>query len=442
MILNLLPQPHPPRRTTRFSGWRMVVVAAIALGMTGPGQTVGVSVFVDPMIDTLELSRSQVSTAYLIGTLTGSVALPRLGRLIDDRGARVAMAIVGGAFGLVLMAMAGVVGLVTLVLGFIGIRLFGQGALSLVATTSVAPWFDRRRGLAIGVTTAVGSALLSLVPVVVSGALLPLTGWRGAWVALGLAVWLIVVPLAMRGLIDRPSDVGQQPDGAPVPTDEEAAAAAAEAAAVSFSRREAMRTPMFWAVAGGVAATGMIGTGLAFHQIDLLGEQGLTTVEAAANFVPQTVASLTATLLVGAMVDRFASRWVLATSMAMLITAMVMVPLVSPGLLAIAYGMLVGSAGAATRALEAASFPRLFGLAHVGSIRGVVTAISVGSTAFGPLALSLGRDLTGSYVQVLLVLLVIPVAVTIMGLIAEVPTRPERADGAVPSSPGGNPSSS
>jgi MFS family permease len=92
---------------------------------------------------------------------------------------------------------------------------------------------------------------------------------------------------------------------------------------------EALRTPMFWAVAGAVAATGMIGTGLAFHQIDLLGEQGLTPVEAAANFLPQTVAALLSTLLVGSMVDRFAPRWVLLTSMLLLAGAMIAVPLVS-----------------------------------------------------------------------------------------------------------------
>jgi hypothetical protein len=55
----------------------------------------------------------------------------------------------------------------------------------------------------------------------------------------------------------------------------------------AFTRAQAVRTPMFWAVAGAVATTGMIGTGLAFHQIDLLGEQGLTPVQAAANFLPR-----------------------------------------------------------------------------------------------------------------------------------------------------------
>ena len=426
MLSGLMPEPASPRPSTNFSGWRIVLLAALALGMTGPGQTPGVSVFIDPMMETLGLTRSQVSTAYLFGTLAGAFVLPRLGRLIDERGTRVAMTLVASAFGVMLLAMSGVVGVVTLTLGFTGIRLFGQGALSLVATTSVAPWFNRRRGLAVGVLTAVGSALLSLIPLVSRGLLIPTFGWRTAWIVLGLAVWLIVVPIAVRGIIDRPRDVGQQPDG-DAPLEASAAAAAdSEAAAVSFTRAEAMRTPMFWAVAGGVTATGMIGTGLAFHQIDLLGEQGLTPVEAAANFVPQTVAALSVTLLVGTMVDRFSSRWVLAVSMAMLAGGMIMVPFVSPGLLAIVYGMIIGSAGSAARTLEAASFPKLFGLAHIGSIRGVVTALSVASTAFGPLALSLGRDVTGSYVQVLLLLLVVPIGVTVLGLIAKVPIRPAR----------------
>lgn len=426
--LALFSQPRAPRSSTRFSGWRIVAFAAIALGMTGPGQTVGISVFVDPMIDALELTRSEISTAYLIGTLAGATVLPRLGRLIDDRGARLAMAIVGGLFGLMLAGMAGVVGLITIVLGFMGIRMMGQGALSLVATTAVAPWFSRRRGFAIGVTTAVGSALLSLVPVLTRAVIIPAVGWRGAWLVLGAAVWLIVVPIALRGMIDRPDQVGQQPDG-DAPLDAEAAAVAdAEATAVSFTRGEAMRTPMFWAVGGAVAATGMIGTGLAFHQIDLLGEQGLTPVQAAANFVPQTVAALTATLLVGSMVDWFSSRWVLAVSMALLAVAMIMVPFVTPGLVAVAYGVVLGAAGSSARALEAASFPKLFGLRHVGAIRGVVTSVSVGSTAFGPLALSLGHDLTGSYVQVLLVLLALPVGVTVLGVFAGIPTRPSRQD--------------
>jgi hypothetical protein len=75
-------------RTTRFLGWRMVALAAVMLGLSGPGQTVGVSVFVDPMMASLDLTRSQVSTAYLVGTLLASLVLPRVGRALDDHGTR------------------------------------------------------------------------------------------------------------------------------------------------------------------------------------------------------------------------------------------------------------------------------------------------------------------------------------------------------------------
>jgi MFS family permease len=409
------------------------VLAAVALGMTGPGQTVGVSVFVDPMMAALDLTRSQVSTAYLVGTLVGAAAMPRLGRVIDDHGARVAMAVVAGLFGAVLTAMAGVVGIVSLTLGFVGIRMLGQGGLTLVSTTAVAPWFARRRGLAIGVTTAVGSALLSLVPIAAAAAI-GWVGWRGAWLLLAAVVWLVVLPIALRGLIDRPTDVGQRVDGEPLAPpdarDEAAVAGGHLAGEVAFTRRQALRTPMFWAVASAVSATGMIGTGLAFHQIDLLGEQGLTAVQAAANFLPQTGAALLATLGIGAMVDRLAPRWVLLLAMVLLASAMVAVPFLRPGWTAIGYGVMIGAAGGSVRAMEAASFPKLFGIRHLGSIRGVVTSISVAATAFGPVALSLGRDLTGSYVQVLLVLLVIPLAVSVLGVLAPDPrvVAIERAD--------------
>ena len=421
----LLPAPRQPRATTRFSGWRIVVLAAVTTGMTSPGQTFGVSVWIDPMMATLGLTRTEISGAYLIGTLIGATTLPRLGQVIDRRGTRFAMALMGGAFGVMLMAMAGVFGLVSLVIGFTGIRMFGQGGLTLVSQTAAAPWFDRRRGLAMGVKGAMGGAIMACIPLAIGALILPATGWRGAWLVMGVIVLAVVLPIAAWGIIDRPSDVGQQPDGRPAAGDPDGAedGEVVDAPAVSFTRREALTTAMFWAVALAVAATAMIGTALGFHQIDLLGEQGLTPVQAAGNFVPQAVAGFTTTMAIGAMVDRLAPRWVLALSMSTLAAAMIAVPFVQPGVSAMVYGMAIGVAGSAVRVMEAATFPKLYGLANIGAIRGVVFAVSVAASAFGPLALSLGRDLMGSYVAVLNVLLVVPLAIGVFGLVAPAPRR-------------------
>lgn len=405
----------PDRRP--FLGWRIVAVSAAALAMTAPGQTVGVSVFVDPIIEALGLSRSQVSGAYLVGTLTGAVTLPLVGRWIDRHGVRLMTAAIAAAFGAVLFAMSGVVGLATLTLGFTGIRLLGQGSLSLASTTSVALWFDRRRGVAIGMSSAAGAAVMSLAPLVLAAGI-GQVGWRWTWSLAGLAVWAIVVPLAWWGLRDRPSDVGQHVDGTP-PADPEQAAA--DAAAAGWTRREAMRTLMFWAVAAAVTASGMITTALAFHQVSLLGERGLSVAQAAANFLPQTAAAIVGTLAMGALVDRIAPRILVAGSMASIAAAMLLAQVAAPGLLAIAFGVAVGLGGGSIRTLEAAAFPRYFGVAHVGAIRGTVMALSVGGTAFGPLLLAMGYERYGTYGPPLDMLLVVPVAVAALAVFAPVP---------------------
>jgi len=457
-----------PSRSSRFLGWRMVAFAAVMLGLSGPGQTVGVSVFVDPMMASLDLTRSQVSTAYLVGTLLASLVLPRVGRALDDHGTRRTLLVVAVGLGVALAGMSLVVGIVTLTVGFVGIRMLGQGSLSLVATNAVAPWFKRRRGFAIGVATAVGSSLIALVPLLATWAIGPL-GWRTTWGLLAVLVLAVLVPIALRGFIDRPQDVGQHPDGAEADgagADGAGADGAAGPAAMlgtpgpagvpavttlasapdpgaggpgsggapaaerrDHTRAEALRTPMFWAIVGGSVSTGMLTTALAFHQIDLLGGQGLTSAQAAANFLPQTVATFVTVLLVGALVDHVAPRWILLASMLLLAGAMLALPSVRPGASAVSYGMALGAAGAAARSLEAGAVPRLYGLRHLGAIRGLVTALGGASTALGPLALSLGNDMTGGYTEVLRLLVVLPLAVAALGMFAPEPGPPRDVGG-------------
>ena len=409
----------PTQRRRTFYGWRIAAFAAIGLALTAPGQTVGVSVFVDELIPALDLTRSEVSTAYLIGTLTGALAMPFFGRWIDRYGVRIVMAGVGVGFGAALVGMSAVTGFVTLMIGFVGIRMLGQGALGLVSTTSVSLWFERRRGLAIGLTVATGGALMSLAPLLLVGVIDRL-GWRASWVVVGIVVGAVVLAIGVAGMRNRPEDVGQRMDGdAPEPGDDGAPAPRA-----GWTRGQAMRTLMFWSVTGGVATVGLIGTGMQFHQISMLGEQGLTTAQAAANFIPQTLATIAATFGAGMLADRVDARWLVIGSMVLLGAGMLLVQIVSPGWLAVAYAVCIGTSGGSIRALEAATFPQIFGLAHVGSIRGTVMALNVGATAFGPLALARGFELTGAYSQVLVVLLVLPVAVIALTCFARTPTQP------------------
>lgn len=392
----------------------MVGVAALAYALSAPGQTAAISVVVGPITDELGLSRSAVSTAYLIGTLAGAVAMPWVGRLLDAFGARLTMAVVGAVFGSVLLGLAAVNNVVGLTVGFIGIRLAGQGALGLIATTVTAAWFSRRRGLALGLVSAVGSAGISLAPLGLE-VLVAAHGFRVAWVVEGLVVWALVVPLALLGLRDRPADLGQVVDGARTTVH-----SASEPPGHTLA--EAVRTRWFWVVVAGVAVSGATATAVAFHQIDLLGERGLTPTEAAANFLPQTVAGLTATVAAGVLVDRMDNRTLLAGCMAVLSGGLLWATVVTPGWSAIGFGLALGAAGGAIRTLEAGSFARAYGTTYLGSIRGVVTAVSVGSTSIGPLAFALVRGGTGGYGPALIGAAVLPALVALAALTSR---RPE-----------------
>ena len=67
----------------------------------------GMAVFTDPLIEALGLSRTQLSMAYLIGTIGSSLMLTRAGRWYDRLGGRVMTALASVALALMLGATLG-----------------------------------------------------------------------------------------------------------------------------------------------------------------------------------------------------------------------------------------------------------------------------------------------------------------------------------------------
>ncbi len=394
----------------RFIGWRIAGLAVITGAMTGPGQTIGVSVSIDPLIAELGLSRPQVAAAYLIGTLAGGAALLPVGSWIDRVGTRRAMRWIGAAFGLGLVAMAGVRGFVTLAIGFTLIRWLGQGALTLVSSLSITHWFERRRGRVFGVTSPTISGLMSLTPLLL-GLAVAAYGVRVAWLLAAAAVWLVVIPIGHFGIIDRPSDVGQRPDGfkRPSPTASGASGAAATARTPA-TRGQAVTQPRFVLMACVIATSSMVATGLNFHQISILTGAGLSATQAAAMFVPQVTGMITAGLAVGALADRLPARVLLAGSMLFLTCALVMVGRVEPGWQAFAYTVLLGAGGGAHFPLVPTLLPRWFGLANIGGIQGVSMLIMVAASAAGPVTVALLASGAGGYAAAAWWLTAIPLA--------------------------------
>lgn len=391
----------------------VVPAAALLVSLTAPGQTAVISVFVQPISDDLGIPVLGVSAGYLVATLLGALLLPFAGRLTDRHGTSRVTTVVALGFGIVLLLAATVRDVWGLTAAFTGMRGLGQGALGLLATTAVALAVRHRRGTALGVVQAIGSASIALAPLLVAVGVLEL-GWRATMAWCGVAV-LVLGPVTAATLLPRrpPSDPSSdlrpsqdlQPSQDPSPRTADA------------TLREAMRTGAFWLVTGLVASTGLLGTAVTFHQFALLGETGLSTLQVAATAVPLTAASLLAAVLAGMAADRLPVPVLLSLVALALTAALLTAPFATPGLAVVSYSVLLGASMGATRVVEAATLPRLFGVIHLGSMRGFIAAVGVGSTAFGPLALSGGHALLGSYGATAAVLAVLPGMLVVLAFV-------------------------
>lgn len=392
----------------------MLLMCTVVRGLTVPGQTIGVSAFTDDLVESLDISRSALSTTYLIGTLTGAIAMPFVGRWIDFAGVRRSMIVFGTLFAAAVALTGTVQNIVMLALAFVGLRMFGQGSLSLVGLTGVVVWFERRRGFALALSGMGTVAILSLAPLIF-GILIDAVGWRAAWPIIGAFVALIILPIAVFGVVDRPETIDQLPDGHAL--DGSAGAVRAR----SFTVAEAIRAPAFWTLAGLTMLAGAVITGLTLHNTDLLGDQGLSKAQAGAIFLPQAIGSMSSSMIVGSMTDRFAARPLMFVGGATLALGTFLATVASPGLLAVTYGLVTGWAVGSISALSGALNPKWFGVDHIGSIKGVATSLNVGATAVGPLILSIGNDVADSYTPVIIGCAIASAAMAAIALVVPTP---------------------
>jgi len=390
----------------------IVVSGAVLVALSGPGQTAGFSVFVDPLISALDVSRGGLTVAYLIGTLAASTTGTWLGRVADRRPMSQVIRGVAGALGLATVVAAASVNIVMLTVAVYGLRSFGQTGMTLSASVFVARSVDRRRGAALGLLTAVGGSAIALTPLLASR-LISAAGWRWAWLILAVTVVVIGnLTAVVVGRLDR--------DGVP-----SAAVAVADhqERTVAADTSWAMRRNGFVLVATAFTCNGVVATALAFHQIAILGERGLDSAAAAANFLPQSLAAALVALAIGRVVDRLIGRWVLVTSMAMLTLATLSVTRVDGGFAAVSFGVLLGSATAATASTEGALLARWVGVDRLGTLRGRMMTVVVIGTALAPLGFEMLAVVTGSFTAAARLLSILPVGVAVMASVIPLPTE-------------------
>jgi len=191
----------------------------------------------------------------------------------------------------------------------------------------VSNWFKRQRGTAMAVVYTGVAIFGSLGAKVLAQKVTDSTGdFRWGLIAFA-ATLLLAWPIAIFGLRDRPSDLGQNPDGAAV------APADTHVAPKDFSFL--MRQPAFWLLlVGSVCSIGSIGAinqnmKFVFREQGFVDQKQLNELFANASTCI-LLSSLAGRLVMGYLADRFNKKGVMLATYALVAGAIPLLRLVSP----------------------------------------------------------------------------------------------------------------
>jgi MFS family permease len=374
----------PAGRSPGLAGALVAFAAFVGVFATTPGQTVGVSSFIDPIAADLGLAREHVLMLYSIGTFLGILSAPSIGKLVDRFGPRrlivpVVLAL-AGACGV--MSLAG--GAWSLAAGFVLLRATAIAGLSLVSSQMVNLWFDHYRGR-VTALAMMGLALGGLVVPPLAEAVRQEAGWRAAYLALGAGVLGIMLPVGLALYRNRPEHQSGKDFGRVRRAD--AADTLVEGPVDGLTLAEATRTTDFWYLTALTLLVNSVNTALLLDHVRAMGQAGLDRGLAIGLLGAVTTAQAIATLLSGVLVDRFGARPVGMLGLALLASSVICVmatPALGSGLVyALALGAMIGTLQVA----HSAGLAEAFGTTHLGAIRGMTFVVGVSGAAAGPLPL-------------------------------------------------------
>jgi MFS family permease len=400
------PQPESPSDTLAsripfFYGWVMLAIIMVIQIATSPGQTFGISVFNPYLVKSLYLSQSELSGAYMMGTLLASIPMVLVGAAMDRYGPRRVLFLVVLLFGVACYVMSNVSGFYSLFFAFLLLRMLGQGAMGLLGINSLALWFNRNLGFASGVGSLVATLIFSAFPAL-HLYLIHSFGWQHAYVLLGIGVWVVVLPLLI-AFRNRPEDVGQFPDGRPeipLPSSDQTKNNGG-VFQNDLTLREAFRTRSYWIMIYATAVFSLVVTGMTFNTVQLFLDHGLSEMDAAATFISAGIASAIARLGGGILADRLRLNLLLSVSMVVTMLGIFTAISMSTPLEAHVYAVVTGIARGIYLAVDATLWVRYFGRSNLGKIRGSLTTVGVAASSLGPFLMGYAHDSLGDYDMVL-----------------------------------------
>ncbi len=193
-----------------FYGW-VVVAAFLIIGTNIWGLRFSFGVFFKSIEGDFGLTRTATSAIFSTYMLLGSAFALLGGWVLDRYGPKIVVFLMGLFAGLALLLTSQANASWQLFFSYSLLLAVGTSAMHVMAMSTVSRWFNKKRGLALGIAGQ-GKGLGTVVIAPFATYLIAAFKWRMAYIVIGLITWLIVVPLSWL-LKKEPSGIGVLPDG-------------------------------------------------------------------------------------------------------------------------------------------------------------------------------------------------------------------------------------
>jgi sugar phosphate permease len=400
------PKKNPNFLSRIFYGWRMIGLVSAIRVVGGGLHQFGFTVFFLPISQDLGLSRAATSLAFSLSRAQGAIEAPLVGYLIDRYGPRpiVVTAVFLAGVGYILLSW------VTNYTSFMVVYL-GVICLAFVAGFVHSPmvvansWFIRQRARAMTVVSAavpVGGALIS--PLLAIG--VASMGWRWAAFVSGCIFLLVCLPLSFQ-LKRSPESLGLLPDGDTAPVDmgpnSSEESATAKYLNADLTRRQAMKTWVFWLLVISMTARVTCYSTATVHFVPLMVWKGLSEGAAASLLGVFALVNLVSHFVLGWIADRVNKPKLLAACH--LIPALSVPPLMWDfGSWHLWLFTIVFTFLDASFSIIWATVGDFFGRRYFATIRGMMSFFYMWGSFAGPVLAGAVYDRTQSYMMVLRIL--------------------------------------
>ena len=375
-----------------FYGWIMLI-AVVLMTFSSAGARFSFSVFVLPMEQELGWTRSQLSNAAALNLLCAGLFRTLAGFLADRFGSKV-VAVSGlaiAALALVLTSQTRELWQFFLTFGVL-LSVGYAFASPVTTTTLVSRWFVSRRALALSIGS-LGSSLgeLSIVPLAALS--VAIIGWQASYQTWALFIAVIVLPVGLLLLRNRPEDVGLEPLGG----SGQARGRTADGRA-ALSLREAAKMPDFWRLTLGFFVCGFTMSFASTHFVPFAMENDIEAMTASFALGLVGLCAIGGSLTTGLLGDRLGRKNVLATVYFLrgLSFAVLMHAHHDPVALYLG-ALLLGVSWTSTGPLTSAITADRCGLTNLGKIYGTMYMIMPIGSAVGAALAGLLHEMSGGY---------------------------------------------